>query len=172
MAIRLREESEEHLGAIDPNSPTGRIAVLVLSSDTFDASEVDVSSIRFGPGKAAPISSLRFSGMHCDQTPVMTREQLRPVHSKFREILVMTRWELSAAATQVALVRQAIVIDNGGKLVPSALTESLQLRVYGAITPGPQYINSPDGIKVWLQQRARVPKLDKLTRLASAYPNG
>lgn len=48
--------------------------------------------------------------------------------------------------TQVALLRQAIIIDNEGKLVPTALTESLQLRVYHAITPGTQdvnYINGP-----------------------------
>jgi len=47
--------------------------------------------------------------------------------------------------TQVALVRQAIVIDNEGKLVPTGLTESVQLRVYHAITPGTQYMNYING---------------------------
>jgi len=48
--------------------------------------------------------------------------------------------------TVVALVRQMIVIDNQGKLTPTALTESVQLRVYHAVTPGTEdmnYINGP-----------------------------
>ncbi len=49
------------------------------------------------------------------------------------------------AGTEVALVRQAIAIDADGKLVPTALTESVQLRVYRAITPGTQYINYING---------------------------
>jgi hypothetical protein len=47
--------------------------------------------------------------------------------------------------TQVALVRQAISIDSEGKLVPTGLTESVQLRVYHAITPGTQYMNYING---------------------------
>jgi hypothetical protein len=47
--------------------------------------------------------------------------------------------------TQVALVRQAIVIDTQGKLLPTALTESVQVRVYHAITPGTQYMNYING---------------------------
>ncbi len=50
-----------------------------------------------------------------------------------------------SVGTQVALVRQAIIIDNEGKLVPTALTESLQLRVCHAITSGTQYINYING---------------------------
>ena len=49
-------------------------------------------------------------------------------------------------ATHVALVRQLIVVDSTGKLVPTKLTESVQLRVYHAITPGTRsmnYINGP-----------------------------
>jgi hypothetical protein len=49
------------------------------------------------------------------------------------------------AGTQVALVRQAIVIDAEGELLPTALTESVQLRVYHAITPGTQYMNYING---------------------------
>jgi hypothetical protein len=47
--------------------------------------------------------------------------------------------------TQVALVRQAITIDSEGKLVPTALTEDVQLRMYHAITPGERYMNYING---------------------------
>jgi len=47
--------------------------------------------------------------------------------------------------TQVALVRQAIIIDNQGNLVPTAVTESVQLRVYRAVTPGSRYMNYMNG---------------------------
>lgn len=43
--------------------------------------------------------------------------------------------------TQVALVRQLIVVDSGGKLVSTRLIESVQLRVYHAVTPGTRYMN-------------------------------
>lgn len=49
------------------------------------------------------------------------------------------------AGTQVALVRQAILIDNEGGLLPSQLTESVQLRVYHAVTPGTKYMNYING---------------------------
>jgi hypothetical protein len=45
------------------------------------------------------------------------------------------------AGTQVALVRQAFVIDTEGRLQPTPLTESIQLRVYHAVTPGSRYVN-------------------------------
>jgi hypothetical protein len=46
--------------------------------------------------------------------------------------------------TQVALVRQMILISNQGEFVPTHLTESVQLRVYRAIDPDPRrnYINN------------------------------
>lgn len=47
--------------------------------------------------------------------------------------------------TMVALVRQMMVIDDQGKLTPTALTESVQLRVYHAITPGTEYMNYING---------------------------
>jgi hypothetical protein len=47
--------------------------------------------------------------------------------------------------THVALVRQLIVVDSTGKLVPTKLTESVQLRVYHAITPGTRYMNYING---------------------------
>ena len=47
--------------------------------------------------------------------------------------------------TEVALVRQMIVINNLGKLVPTSLTESVQLRVYHSITPGTKYLNYING---------------------------
>jgi hypothetical protein len=49
------------------------------------------------------------------------------------------------AGTQVALVRQAIVIDSEGRLEPTRLTESVQLRVYHDVTPGPRYLNYSNG---------------------------
>lgn len=47
--------------------------------------------------------------------------------------------------THVALVRQLIVVDSAGKLVPTMLTESVQLRVYHAVTPGTRYMNYING---------------------------
>jgi hypothetical protein len=47
--------------------------------------------------------------------------------------------------TAVALVRQAILIDSGGKLARTALTEDVQLRVYHAITPGERFMNYING---------------------------
>jgi hypothetical protein len=38
------------------------------------------------------------------------------------------------AGTQVALVRQMTLFDNGGNLVPAPITESVQIRVYRTIT--------------------------------------
>ena len=49
------------------------------------------------------------------------------------------------AGTQVALVRQAIVIDDHGNLMPTSLTESVQLRVYHAVTLGSRYLNYING---------------------------
>jgi len=49
------------------------------------------------------------------------------------------------AGTQVALVRQAILLDAEGNLLPTALTESVQLRVYHAVTPGTPYMNYING---------------------------
>lgn len=50
-----------------------------------------------------------------------------------------------STGTQVALVRQAILIDNQGYLVPSDLTESVQLCVYHAVTPATKYVNYING---------------------------
>lgn len=47
--------------------------------------------------------------------------------------------------TQVALVRQAIIIDSRGNLAPTSLTESVQVRVYHALTPGSPYMNYING---------------------------
>jgi hypothetical protein len=48
------------------------------------------------------------------------------------------------AGTQVALLRQLIAIDTEGNLVPTRLSESLQLRVYRAIAPQRPYMNDSD----------------------------
>lgn len=56
--LRLRDEAGEHqYGSINPKTPTGNIGVLVRSSRTFDASTINVPSIRFGPANAIPLSS-------------------------------------------------------------------------------------------------------------------
>lgn len=49
--------------------------------------------------------------------------------------------------TQVALLRQAFLIDTRGNLVPTTITESLQIRVYHTvtITPGPNYMHYING---------------------------
>ncbi len=63
-----------------------------------------------------------------------------------RHVLLNLALPQFPVGTQVALVRQAILIDDKGKLEPTTLTESVQLRVYHAITPGTQgmnYINGP-----------------------------
>jgi hypothetical protein len=45
------------------------------------------------------------------------------------------------AGTEVALVRQAILIDCERHLAPTSITESVQLRVYRTITPGNEFMN-------------------------------
>ena len=47
--------------------------------------------------------------------------------------------------TEVALVRQLILVNNLGEIVPTRITESVQLRVYHAITPGTYYMNYING---------------------------
>ena len=47
--------------------------------------------------------------------------------------------------TQVALVRQAILIDTNGEPVPTALIEDIQLRVYHAVTPQGRWMNFING---------------------------
>jgi hypothetical protein len=49
------------------------------------------------------------------------------------------------AKTEVALVRQAILIDTDGKLISTALTESMQLRVYRVVVPGTRDMNHING---------------------------
>lgn len=49
------------------------------------------------------------------------------------------------AGTELVLVRQMILIDAKGNLAPTAVTESVQLRVYRAITPGPAFLNFEEG---------------------------
>ncbi len=49
------------------------------------------------------------------------------------------------AGTEVALLRQMMVIDGDGNLLPTALTESLQIRVYHSVTSGSPYMNYQNG---------------------------
>lgn len=56
--IRTRDKSGlHHSSPIDPKNSKGQMGVLVLSSPTFDASQVNISSVVFGPAKVAPVSS-------------------------------------------------------------------------------------------------------------------
>ena len=56
--------------------------------------------------------------------------------------------------TQVALVRQAILFDNQGKLAAAPITESIQIRVYHAVTPTQEGCCSGDMSDVARNQRA------------------
>jgi hypothetical protein len=49
------------------------------------------------------------------------------------------------AGTEVALVRQMMLIDANGNLTPTAVTESVQLRVYHDVTSGPAVVNFENG---------------------------
>jgi hypothetical protein len=56
--IRAREETGLHeCPPIDPKKANGKIAILVFSTQTFDASQIDLSDVVFGPAHAKPISS-------------------------------------------------------------------------------------------------------------------
>ncbi len=58
VAIRLRDGDDDRpYGDFNPERPRGNVGVIVLSTKTFDASTVDLTSIQFGPGKASPLSS-------------------------------------------------------------------------------------------------------------------
>ncbi len=49
------------------------------------------------------------------------------------------------AGTEVALLRQMMVLNADGKLEATSLTESVQLRVYHSVTSGSAYINYENG---------------------------
>lgn len=56
--IRLRdEEGRGHCGHFHPENKKGRISVLILNSKVLDVRDITISTLRFGPGGAAPISS-------------------------------------------------------------------------------------------------------------------
>jgi hypothetical protein len=56
--MRLRDSSGKHkCGPIDPSQPTGNVTLLILSSPDFDASQINVDSVKFGPAQVAPVSS-------------------------------------------------------------------------------------------------------------------
>lgn len=65
ISVRIRAREEKGLGhcaPIQPKQPTGKLAVLILSTRTFDASQINPSSIMFGPAFAAPTSSKLVDG--------------------------------------------------------------------------------------------------------------
>lgn len=58
VVIRLRDEKAKHAcKALNPQAPSGKISVLVLATKNFDPSKIDVSTLKFGPAGAAPLSS-------------------------------------------------------------------------------------------------------------------
>jgi hypothetical protein len=65
--------------------------------------------------------------------------------------------------TQVALVRQMVLISDQGKFVPTRVTETVQLRVYRAINPGRNYA---DNVRFHNEQDVFEFKLDRAKLLA------
>jgi hypothetical protein len=58
VAIRLRDEPGAHVcSPINPNAPSGKLSALVIGSKTFDPAQLIVSSVKFGPNGASPLSS-------------------------------------------------------------------------------------------------------------------
>ena len=56
--IRTRDKSGlHHSSPIDPKNSKGQMSVLVISTPSFDASQVNISSVAFGPAQVAPVSS-------------------------------------------------------------------------------------------------------------------
>jgi hypothetical protein len=84
VVLRLRREhGEPSYGPINPHTASGRIAVLIKSSRQFDTADLDVSSVRFGPGQALPlVSSLIRSSSHDDQGD--EREEWEKVRANVR----------------------------------------------------------------------------------------
>jgi hypothetical protein len=72
------------------------------------------------------------------------RSQSPLLRSQYADFLNL-RLSQFPVGTEVALVRQMIVINNLGKLVPTSLTESVQFRVYHSITLGTKYLNYING---------------------------
>src|SRR6266581_287796 len=66
------------------------------------------------------------------------------------------------AGTAVALVRRAMLVDSGGSLVPSLLTETVQMRVYRIVPDGDNVANSSGDT----QQDVYEFKLDRARLLA------
>ena len=56
--IRTRDKSGlHHSSPVDPKNSKGQMSVLVISTPSFDASQVNISSVAFGPAQVAPVSS-------------------------------------------------------------------------------------------------------------------
>jgi hypothetical protein len=106
------------------------IRCLALTSEQFrtlpDTYEASVAARAFAP---AYDSQNR-------QQPLLPESEL--------ELLNLTLPQFPVG-TEVALVRQMLALDTVRKLVPTRLTESVQIRVYHAITPGAKYMNYING---------------------------
>ncbi len=94
--------------------------------------------IRLPAGRAATLDYMR----------ELRRSGLQPHVKKGNiELLNLALLQIPVG-TQVALVRQEILLDTDGNLVPTSLTETVQFRAYHAITLGrgseyTNYINGP-----------------------------
>ena len=91
--------------------------------------------IRLPAGRAATlayVNALRRSA----EPPLVKKEQMSLLNLALPQF---------PEGTQVALVRQAIVMNSEGNLVPTSLTETVQFRRYHSITPGSEYTNYING---------------------------
>ncbi len=58
LKLRLRKPGgRERCGEINSKSPPEKISLLVIGTKEMDVGKIDISSLRFGPDEAAPISS-------------------------------------------------------------------------------------------------------------------
>jgi hypothetical protein len=88
ISIRLRAREEKGRGphpGVNPKQPSGKLAVLILSSKTFDASQINMSSIMFGPAYTAPVSSQLVQGGIGEQIGQDEREEWEKWHEQFNQ---------------------------------------------------------------------------------------
>jgi hypothetical protein len=86
ISVRLRAREEKghgpHLG-INSKAPSGKMAILILSTRMFDASQVDVSTVMFGPAYSTPVSSQIVGGGTGEQIGRDEREGWEKWHEQF-----------------------------------------------------------------------------------------
>ncbi|OFZ18993.1 MAG: hypothetical protein A2X94_13675 [Bdellovibrionales bacterium GWB1_55_8] len=56
--IRFRGEGGAHpRWPVNPHADKGKVSIIVLSTRNFNTAQIDLTTIKFGPGKATPLSS-------------------------------------------------------------------------------------------------------------------